>query len=258
MKHALKTAVMAFSMLGISLAPKMAKAQISQFYRQQQADTAFVPQKSQSPPADSSRKNKAILVIDLSDVDYPEDEKKANENIRTVIKNNPNLPVFVFAYDARQNLVDDARKMAGGNPDLLDMLGLSLDTSTMVAYRPVFSKNITEAAGPSAVKIIKVHKSAFEGTNLADTLHKMGIDTILVAGFHWLDCVKATVNDAKAGKFAVVTSPWLLCGHDLCQSDFDGAQEAAYHNSNREGIVFYQSNTVFLNSIEEINALLKK
>lgn len=59
---------------------------------------------------------------------------------------------------------------------------------------------------PDDIKFGKVMQSAFEYTDLAETLRKAGAKTLLVSGFHISACVNATVQSALREHFKV----WVL------------------------------------------------
>jgi nicotinamidase-related amidase len=60
------------------------------------------------------------------------------------------------------------------------------------------------AATSSDILLRKYRRSAFVGTNLADLLHTLRVDTLIVSGVAATGCVESTVRDAIEHDFFVV------------------------------------------------------
>lgn len=170
-----------------------------------------------SSQSEIKQNNKAILVIDV----YAEQKEKEIDNICSVLKSNSQCPAFIFEYD------------------------FDMDTWKPCdsAHKPKFNEKILDAAGPGAIKMFKNYIDAFFSTNLADTLRKMGVDTVLVSGFRWNVCVQESAASALEQKFGVISSPELMYGE---------------FQNDTESLSFFKSKTIFCNSIKEINSLLAK
>lgn len=83
----------------------------------------------------------------------------------------------------------------------------------------VFTAELAPLEGD--IVVTKQFPSAFFGTDLADRLHGMGVDTVLVAGLTTSGCVRATALDALCHGFAP------LVVRDAC-----GDRNAAIHEAN--------------------------
>lgn len=75
--------------------------------------------------------------------------------------------------------------------------------------------------GPNDLVVTKQYASAFFGTGLAETLHTMGVDTLVITGLSTSGCVRATALDALQSGFA----PFVV--REAC-----GDRHAAPHDAN--------------------------
>ena len=82
-----------------------------------------------------------------------------------------------------------------------------------------FTRELTPA--PGDIVITKHYPSAFFGTDLADQLHGMRVDTLLVTGLSTSGCVRATTLDALCHGFIP------LVVEDAC-----GDRDRAVHDAN--------------------------
>lgn len=73
---------------------------------------------------------------------------------------------------------------------------------------------------PSDRVVTKQYPSAFFGTELADTLHADGIDTLIITGYSTSGCVRATALDAIQYGFIP------LVVRDACADRHEGPHEA--------------------------------
>lgn len=60
------------------------------------------------------------------------------------------------------------------------------------------------APAPGEHEVVKQHPSAFFGTGLAEHLHGLGVDTLLVAGLSTSGCVRASALDAMQHGFVPI------------------------------------------------------
>lgn len=60
---------------------------------------------------------------------------------------------------------------------------------------------LTLTPHPDEVVVVKQFASGFVGTGLAETLHGLGIDTVVVTGVSTSGCVRATATDALTAGF---------------------------------------------------------
>lgn len=122
------------------------------------------------------------------------------------------LPDVAGAVAANAALVDAAR--ASGRPVIWTSVHYRADLSDggwfvhKVPALEAFADGspgdwgaLTLQPGPDEVVVEKQFASGFAGTELAETLHGFGVDTVVVTGVSTSGCVRATATDALTAGF---------------------------------------------------------
>lgn len=143
-------------------------------------------------------KRAAVLVIDFQQAYTRTWRAKSTEPVDQTARvleaaRAKRLPIF-YTYQGYDPVEPDGGLFVLKAPTLLEFKRDTWDTEIDPLIAPAPGDSVQEKATPSA----------FFDSDLADTLHGLGIDTVVVCGCSLSGCVRATVVDGMSHRFRMI------------------------------------------------------
>lgn len=110
---------------------------------------------------------------------------------------------------------------------------------------------LVEVAGNGVTTIKKKSVDAFENPQMDAFLEHNKVDTMIVAGFHPLVCVKQTALSGLARKYEVWTSRQLLFTSEIGDSGFGRTMHEAHQ------LKFYRDTTSYFETLDELERKIR-